>query len=100
LRSFAENNRFGFRKRKQRSQREEEFMEYQLEGIVESGKFYGIRISKNGRMCVELRDGISMTISSVYENMPEISQRRFLEGIVLAMAHCSITGQVPVAMVG
>ena len=68
------------------------------------GDFVGVRILCNGRVCCELNGGISMTVAVTYAALEstKISNRPqdFLHGIVLAMSHCTITGEVPIAVAG
>jgi hypothetical protein len=77
---------------------------YVLEELKDEGqRFSGIRISANGRTVVELKGGISIVIATEYaaqNTRPDYVKDAFLSGIVLAMSHCAITGQVPIAMVG
>jgi hypothetical protein len=78
---------------------------YTLEELKEGEKFAGVRITSGGRTVVELKGGVSLVVSTQYAAMDggfsdNASRDAFLSGIVLAMSHCAITGQVPVAMVG
>lgn len=66
--------------------------------------FVGVKVLCNGRLCCELNGGISMTVAVTYAALEKtkISNRAqdFLHGIVLAMSHCTITGEVPIASAG
>lgn len=76
---------------------------YFMETINADDSFVGIRITSGGRMVAELRGGISLTIYSQHEAYTKRGNAwadAYLAGIVIALNHCTITGQVPVAMVG
>lgn len=76
---------------------------YTLEEIKEENALAGVRIANNGRMVAELRGGISLTVAATHAALIQLSSFRandFLHGIALAMTHCTLTGQVPVAIVG
>jgi len=69
-----------------------------------AGDFVGVKVLCNGRVCCELNGGISTTVAATYAALEstKISNRTqdFLHGIVLAMSHCTITGEVPIARAG
>ena len=75
---------------------------YRFEEIKEDDRFVGVRILHETRMVAELRGGISLVIATQFAGTggATLRQQDFLNGIVLTLSHCAITGQVPVAMVG
>lgn len=76
---------------------------YELTELKDGERFKGVEITSNGRTVCELCGGISLVIAAQWAAMngwEAKTQQAFLNGIVLAMSHCAITGKVPVAMVG
>jgi hypothetical protein len=75
---------------------------YSLEELKDGDRFVGVRILHGNRTVAELKGGISLVIATQFAAAKGATQRQqdMLNGMVLAMSHCAITGQVPVAMVG
>ena len=72
---------------------------YELRERHDEGSLVGVDVFCGESRAAGFTGGLTMTIAATHSAAQTLKEKQnFLHGLVLAMAHCSITGAIPVVV--